>query len=193
MSTSHSFGLPAPKLSLPPGPPPRITMRSTLTAHLLAPLRAQVVEIVLKVAIVVVVPVVLTADTPGVPARLEQTCVVLAGETDRNTFLTCSPSSSYAVNVILWILRKIVVNNMTDTIDVDTTTRDVCRNQHAYTAGFEALEGFSPLNLCDLSRQDTALKPLLLQSLVDATNLISAICEDNDRRGIGLGKNPLPQ
>ena len=83
------------------------------------------------------------------------------------------------MDVVFRILGKIVVNNMTDTIDMYATPRDVGCNQYTYTTGFKPLERFGAFNLRHLAGQDTALKPLLLQSLVNSAHLISAISKND--------------
>merc|ERR1712166_916432 len=60
----------------------------------------------------------------------EHTHILGHDEVDRDTLATESAGATNAVNVVLTILRKIVVNHKGHLLDVDTTSQEIGGDEH---------------------------------------------------------------
>src|SRR5437879_7149392 len=59
-----------------------------------------------------------------------------------------------AMDVIFWVLRHIIVNDVADAGDVETARRDVGRDHHFVFATLETLERFDALALCAIRMEN---------------------------------------
>lgn len=71
---------------------------------------------------------------------LHRRLIVRSDEADRIADRLRAACASDAVHVVFRVQREVVVDDVRDTLDVDTARRDVGRNEHARAAVLEGLQ-----------------------------------------------------
>jgi hypothetical protein len=79
--------------------------------------------------------------------RAQRPVVFRGDEADRVADRVRAAGASDPMDVILGVHRKIVINDMRNSVHVDSAGRDVRSNEHADDAGFEILQRTEPLIL----------------------------------------------
>ena len=79
--------------------------------------------------------------------RVERVDIVLAGERDSRALRPDAGGATDSVDVVLSVLRKIVVDDVGHTVDVEAAARDIGRNQNRQLSVAEIIEHPKSLGL----------------------------------------------
>src|SRR6185369_1571183 len=86
-------------------------------------------------------------------------------EKDRLAAASCSPGATDAVHVGFRVIRYVVVDDVADALDIETTRGDVCRNDDVDLSRFEASDRALALRLSDVAVQGLDRKASRFQAL----------------------------
>lgn len=104
----------------------------------------------------------LALDPPSDEAleRAQSILIFRCHKTDRVAHSLCASGATNAVNVVLGVRWKIIVEDVSDAVDVNASGGYIRCDQHAGMAGFEVLEGSQSLVLGTIGMQGGGSDPL---------------------------------
>lgn len=113
---------------------------------------------------------------------------VLAGhKVNGNTLPTKSSRTADTVDVVLSIAWEIVIDDQADLLNINTTSPDICRNQHSGVALAELVHDCVSLLLKHLSVHAADGEVGFTHLLCKPINLTASVAEDDglcDRKGV---------
>src|SRR5256885_1855531 len=89
--------------------------------------------------------------------------------------------SSNAVHIVLWLLRHVVVDDVTDAGDIESALSDVCRHQHADLARLEVFQRSGSLSLRLVGVHCSGTDVLVFQVTYHAIGAVFSAREDQHR------------
>ena len=97
---------------------------------------------------------------------LEKVYVLIRDERDGHSVALCTRSTTYAVNIVLYVMRHVIVDDHEDIIDVDAASYDVGGNENGHFSRLEAVHHLVALRLCEVGMHLAAVHVHLPQGAV---------------------------